>query len=96
MNRELGADFDVGGFAHRAFYNPSRSRIEMHLLSRHAQDVQLAGQRIAFAPGETIHTENSYKYTPDTFVALAQEAGFSRHRLWTDPAHWFGVFFLHN
>lgn len=96
MNRELGADFDVGGFAHRAFFNPSRSRIEMHLLSRHEQSVELAGHRIAFAPGETIHTENSYKYTPESFLALAQEAGFARHRLWSDPAHWFGVFFLHN
>jgi L-histidine N-alpha-methyltransferase len=96
MNRELGADFDVAGFAHRAFFNASRSRIEMHLLSRHAQSVQLAGQHIAFAPGETIHTESSYKYTPESFLALAQEAGFARHRLWSDPADWFGVFFLHN
>ena len=56
----------------------------------------VAGRRFAFAAGETIHTENSYKYTPESFVALAREAGFSAHRLWTDPARWFGVFFLHN
>ena len=96
MNRELGADFDVSAFAHRAFYNTERARIEMHLVSRREQRVQVAGRRFAFAAGETIHTESSYKYTPESFAELAREAGFSAHRLWTDPARWFGVFFLHN
>src|SRR5262249_16242091 len=62
MNRELGADFDLRAFAHRAFYNSERARIEMHLESRREQDVHIAGRTFAFAAGETIHTENSYKY----------------------------------
>jgi L-histidine N-alpha-methyltransferase len=96
LNRELGADFDLRAFAHRAFYNVERARIEMHLVSVHEQRVHVAGREFAFAAGETIHTENSYKYTAQGFVALAREAGFAAHRMWTDPAHWFGLFFLHN
>jgi dimethylhistidine N-methyltransferase len=96
MNRELGADFDLSAFAHRAFYNAERARIEMHLLSVREQRVHIGGRAFAFAAGETIHTENSYKYTPESFSALAREAGFGAQRMWTDPAHWFGVFFLHN
>ena len=96
MNRELGADFDLSAFAHRAFYNAERARIEMHLLSVREQRVHIGGRVFAFAAGETIHTENSYKYTPESFSALAREAGFGLQRMWTDPAHWFGVFFLHN
>ena len=96
MNRELGADFDLSAFAHRAFYNAERARIEMHLLSVREQRVHIGGRVFAFAAGESIHTENSYKYTPESFSALAREAGFGAQRMWTDPAHWFGVFFLHN
>jgi dimethylhistidine N-methyltransferase len=96
MNRELGADFDLHAFAHRAFYNSERARIEMHLKSLREQRVHVAQHSFAFAPGETIHTENSYKYTPESFLALAREAGFGAHRMWSDPARWFGVFFLHN
>jgi dimethylhistidine N-methyltransferase len=96
MNRELNADFDLNAFSHRAFYNTERSRIEMHLVSKREQTVHIDGRRFAFAAGESIHTENSYKYTPASFSALAREAGFAEQRLWTDPAHWFGVFFLHN
>ena len=96
LNRELDADFDLSAFAHRAFYNAERARIEMHLASIKDQRVRAAGRVFSFSAGETIHTENSYKYTPDGFVAMAREAGFSAHRMWTDPARWFGVFFLHN
>jgi dimethylhistidine N-methyltransferase len=96
LNRELGADFELSGFAHRAFYNAERARIEMHLVSLRDQRVHILGHVFAFAAGETIHTEDSYKYTPETFTAMAREAGFSASRLWTDPARWFGVFFLHN
>ena len=63
MNRELGANFDVSSFAHRAIYNREQHRIEMHLFSRKAQKVRLCGRTIAFAAGESIHTENSYKYS---------------------------------
>src|SRR4030095_3628784 len=62
LNRELGADFQLDRFAHRALWNEVEGRIEMHLVSRCAQEVRLAGRRIRFEAGETIHTENSYKY----------------------------------
>src|SRR5262249_44815361 len=65
INRELGADFDLDTFSHHAFYNSVRSRVEMHLASRKRQKVKVAGRTIEFRAGETIHTENSYKYTID-------------------------------
>jgi dimethylhistidine N-methyltransferase len=91
-NRELEADFDLDAFAHYAFYNPAMRRIEMHLMSLTAQCVSLCGRRIFFAEGETIHTENSYKYTVEGFVALAEEAGFVSRKVWCDPD---GLFSLH-
>jgi dimethylhistidine N-methyltransferase len=92
LNREAGADFDVAAFAHRADWNDEASRIEMHLVSLRNQVVRVAGHAIRFARGETIHTENSYKYSPDRFAALAEEAGWHSVELWTDPA---GLFSLH-
>jgi dimethylhistidine N-methyltransferase len=94
LNREMGADFDLAAFSHDAFYNEDAGRIEMHLVSARSQSVAVARRRFYFQPGETIHTENSYKYTPQGFLALAREAGLRSHRLWTDPAGWFGVFYL--
>lgn len=91
INRELYADFDVSAFSHRAFFNASASRIEMHLVSLDAQSVRIAGETIAFAAGETIHTENSYKYTPDRFRALAREASWEPRDLWTDADGLFSV-----
>ena len=96
LNRELGADFDERRFHHHAFYNEARGRVEMHLVSMVSQVVNIAGRQIPFAAGETIHTENSYKYTPESFAALANEAGFVAHRLWTDARSYFGVFLLSN
>ena len=93
-NRELGADFDLGDFAHRAFYNEAAGRIEMHLESTCEQRVQLAGQHFGFAAGETIHTENSYKYQPDEFRHLAVQAGFEPQHTWTDADKLFGVLYL--
>jgi dimethylhistidine N-methyltransferase len=75
-NRELKADFDLDGFAHHAFFNEEQSRIEMHLVSRKVQQVHVGGATFAFDEGETIHTENSYKYTVDGFLRLAAEAGW--------------------
>ena len=63
INRELGGDFDLDAFCHQAFYNTERRRIEMHLASRKRQKVRVAGRSFEFRGGETIHTENSYKYT---------------------------------
>jgi dimethylhistidine N-methyltransferase len=96
LNRELGADFDLSAFAHAAFYNEEQGRIEMHLRSLRAQRVRIGARVFSFAEGETIHTENSYKYTPQAFAAMARDAGFSWNQMWTDPEHLFGVFFLHD
>jgi L-histidine Nalpha-methyltransferase len=96
LNRELGADFDRSGFAHEAFFNRSDSRVEMHLRSVRAQRVHIGAHEFAFAKGESIHTENSYKYTPEGFAGMARTAGFKASRLWSDPEYLFGVFFLHN
>jgi dimethylhistidine N-methyltransferase len=96
LNRELGADFELAAFEHHAFYNADRSRIEMHLRSLRAQRVRIGSRAFAFAAGETIHTENSYKYTPQAFGEMARAAGFPGSRMWTDPDHLFGVFFLHS
>jgi dimethylhistidine N-methyltransferase len=90
-NRELGADFALDQFAHRALWNAAEARIEMHLVSRRAQVVRVAGRRIPFARGETIHTENSYKYELGRFAALARSAGFEVERAFTDPEGLFSV-----
>src|SRR5262249_55361255 len=91
MNRELGGNFDVSSFVHRAIYNRERHRIEMHLISKKAQAVRMLGTNFAFRSGETIHTENSYKYSLERFGALAQGAGWQVRKTWTDPAHMFSV-----
>lgn len=91
INRELGADFDLSAFAHRAIYNRDQHRIEMHLVSLRDQTVNLFGERIDFRAGETIHTENSYKYSLARFRALAQQAGWSLKQSWTDPDSLFSV-----
>ncbi|MCR9138246.1 MAG: ergothioneine biosynthesis protein EgtB [Alphaproteobacteria bacterium] len=91
INRELGADFDLDGFRHKARWREPESRIEMHLVSRTSQQVTIAGETIDFAEGETIHTENSHKYTPERFEKLAADAGWTMAELWTDAKSHFGV-----
>jgi dimethylhistidine N-methyltransferase len=91
INRELGANFNLKRFAHYAFYNAAAGRIEMHLVSLKKQTVVIAGHRFAFEPGESIHTENSYKYSADGFRALAAQAGFSVDKTWTDRRELFAV-----
>lgn len=91
MNCELGADFDVAAFDHRASYNAELGRVEMHLVSNRAQTVRLGGRAVRFAAGETIHTENSHKYTVAEFAATAGRAGFRRAGMWTDAKGWFSV-----
>lgn len=83
INRELGADFDPDRFRHYAFYNPVAGRIEMHLVSLAAQTVTLSGQAFHFEPGETLHTEHSYKYHADEFGMVAEKAGWQRVDTWT-------------
>jgi dimethylhistidine N-methyltransferase len=92
INRELGADFNLRRFRHYAFYNPALGRIEMHLVSLAAQAVNIGNHRFGFEAGESIHTENSYKYSPGEFRALAQRAGFRGKRVWLDRR---GLFALH-
>lgn len=91
LNREYGADFDPDGFAHQAIYDKVRHRIEMHLLSRRAQRVRIAGRVFRFAEGETIHTESSHKYLPSRFALLAAAAGWTWQRLWLDPQRRFAL-----
>src|SRR5262249_20735624 len=91
MNRELGADFDLDAFEHRALYNRERQRIEMHLKSRKRQTVTINGNAFGFARGETIHTENSYKYPPEGFASLARQGGWIERALWTDRNGNFSV-----
>jgi dimethylhistidine N-methyltransferase len=93
-NRELQADFVPEHFAHYAFYEPRAQRIEMHLVSRQAQRVQVCGESFAFDEGESLHTENSYKYSVDAFQALARQAGLLPHAVWCDPQRRFSLHWL--
>ncbi len=76
LNRELGADFDLAAFDHKALWNAAEGRVEMHLVSCRDQTVRIKGATYPFAAGETIHTENAYKFTPERFAAMAQAAGW--------------------
>jgi L-histidine Nalpha-methyltransferase len=91
INRELGGHFDLATFRHRAFYDETLGRIEMHLVSRRAQVVRIDALdlEIAFAEGETIHTESSYKHDDATLAALAKASGFTIETKWTDSRGWF-------
>ena len=91
IRSELDSDVQPDSFDHYAFYNPAYSRIEMHLVSRVRQDVQIEDSVFRFAPGDSIHTENSYKYTVDEFAALAAGAGFQQQAAWVDDDALFSV-----
>lgn len=94
INRELNANFKLDQFAHQAFYNARQGRIEMHLVSRVDQTVRIAGRSFEFTAGESIHTENSYKYDPGEFEAMVAAAGFNLVQWWTDTHRRFGVFYF--
>lgn len=91
INRELGGDFDLAAFAHRAVWDAEAGRVEMHLVSRIRQTARIGERRFDFLPGETIHTENSYKYAPESFASLARRAGFAPKALWTAPENRFTI-----
>ena len=91
INRELAADFQLNRFRHKAFYDPILGRVEMHLESLYSQLVHVAGRRFDFAPGETIHTEISCKYSITEFQELGKRAGFTPEKVWTDPEQLFSV-----
>ena len=91
INRELGGNFNLDTFEHHAFYNRERHRIEMHLASLKRQKVKVAGEAIEFRAGETIHTENSYKYSIESLGALARGAGWQPAAVWTDADKYFSI-----
>jgi dimethylhistidine N-methyltransferase len=92
--RELGAECDLDAFTHHAFYNAEQGRIEMHLVSQCEQELRINGHCFHFEAGESVHTECSYKYSPDEFLALAAEAGFRPVKSWLAEGSLFGVYLL--
>jgi dimethylhistidine N-methyltransferase len=91
INDELGGNFTLANWSHRALYNDQLGRIEMHLVSAIDQSVEIAGQRFEFRSGMTIHTENSYKYSVEEFIQVAEQAGFGPDKLWLDEHNLFSV-----
>ncbi len=92
LNREAGADFDLSAFRHQALWNDAESRIEMHLFATRDQTIHIGGSTISLREGESIHTENSYKHTPDRLVSIARRAGWEIQQTWKDHAGLFGIF----
>lgn len=93
VNQLLGTDFDVRDWQHRGFYNAALGRIEMHVEARQDVTVKVRGAIRKFAQGERIHTENSYKYSPEQFRSILIEAGFTEPQLWQDQRQDFNVFY---
>jgi dimethylhistidine N-methyltransferase len=91
INRELGGTFQLDTFEHHAFFNRERSRVEMHLASLKRQKVNVAGETFSFRIGETIHTENSYKYSIESLSALARGVGWLPAGVWTDKDRFFSI-----
>jgi dimethylhistidine N-methyltransferase len=91
INRELDGDFDVAKFRHRAFYNREKQRVEMHLVSLARHKVRVMGKCIEFRRGESIHTENSYKYSVELFRSHARSAGWTPAAFWLDEKKYFSV-----
>ncbi len=94
LNELMGAEFDEDSFRHYAFYNVEARRIEMHLVSERQQSVRCNGATVEFSLGETLHTESSYKYTPQSFTALAEAAGLKLTQSWMDSDELFSVHYL--
>jgi uncharacterized SAM-dependent methyltransferase len=94
LGETLGIELDPRRFAHRAEYNADIGAIQMFLDVQESHEVVIGGESISFTAGEAIHTENSYKYEPEEFLALAASAGFAEVGRWSDPKHWFAIFLL--
>lgn len=94
MQQELNADIDPGVFEHLAFYNGEEGRIEMHLVSTQQQTLRLNGHRFEFEKGETLHTENSYKYSPTEFINMVTDNGFNEVRHWVDDDGLFAIYLV--
>jgi len=96
INRELNANFKLNNFSHHAFYNDEHHRMESHLVSQCEQTVNINSHSIKFKSGESIHTENSYKYSINEFTRMTQQAGFEKIKVWTDKDDLFSVHYLEN
>ncbi|WP_027484366.1 L-histidine N(alpha)-methyltransferase [Rhodanobacter sp. OR87] len=94
LNREIGSNFELSAFAHRAHYNPMAGRIETHIVSRREQQVKVGRVNVPFRADEAIQVEYSCKYSPEDFAALAARAGLTVQRVWTDPQRMFSVQYL--
>ena len=94
MRKELDMDCNPDNFKHRAFYNSEAGRIEMHLVSRHTQELRFNGHCFNLEAGESLHTENSYKYIPEEFVSMASKSGFRDVRHWVDNDGLFAIYLL--
>ncbi|WP_444995267.1 L-histidine N(alpha)-methyltransferase [Aliikangiella sp. IMCC44359] len=94
INTELGGNFDLQQFSHHAFFNEEKSRIEMHLKSDKQQSIKINQQIFKFEEGENIHTENSYKYSINSFIQLAKKAGLKSQKYWVDESNLFSIHFL--
>ncbi|MCL5987509.1 MAG: L-histidine N(alpha)-methyltransferase [Candidatus Thermoplasmatota archaeon] len=92
MRRELGAEIPENAFAHMAYYNEGKGRIEMHLLCTMDFSMKVAGKEFIFRKGETIHTENSYKYSAEEFSGMLKKAGFTKNSYLTDSRKFYGLF----
>jgi dimethylhistidine N-methyltransferase len=94
LNQLLEGNISTESFVHHAFYDENFGRIEMHLRCTKSHNAQLAGQSLEFTEDELIHTEYSYTYHPDEFIALAARAGFKIKELWQDPSKWYSVMYF--
>jgi dimethylhistidine N-methyltransferase len=94
MKRELGAKLDADAFDALSLWNPAENRMELGVVALQETSIELAGQRFEFQEGETIHTENSHKFTEESFARLAEASGWTVEHSWTDERNWFGVFLL--
>jgi dimethylhistidine N-methyltransferase len=94
LNRELLANFDLEKFQHHAFYHAEKGRIEMHLVSLVNQKITIGNEKVFFTEGETIHTENSYKFTIQEFQDMARQCGFTPKKVWCDDKNWFSMHYL--
>lgn len=92
MREELGLECDPARFDHKAFYNTGAGRVEMHLVSKQDQTLRLNGHRFQLSAGESVHTENSYKYSPTEFIRLAAASGFREVRHWLDDEGLFAIY----
>lgn len=94
LNRELLADFNLENFRHHAFYHAEKGRVEMHLVSLNDQKITIGNEQVAISEGETIHTENSYKFTIEEFQEIASSCGFTPKKVWCDEKNWFSMHYL--